>query len=30
MVCLNIVFNLVVLTLAVTAIREGRHREQEH
>jgi hypothetical protein len=29
-VCLNIGFNLVVLTLAVTAIREGRHREPQH
>ncbi|WP_426565731.1 potassium channel family protein [Angustibacter sp. McL0619] len=28
-VCLNIVFNLVVLALAVTAIREGRHRQPE-
>jgi hypothetical protein len=28
-VCLNIVFNLVVLALAVSAIREGRHRQLE-
>jgi hypothetical protein len=26
-VCLNLAFNLVVLTLAVTAVREGRHRQ---